>query len=131
MNSIIPEVDIRETVENYQIILDVPGVSKNDVTVYERDGNLVVEGSRIINDTVVRPLGIRDSSFEENPSEFPDGVLVKSERLSGEFKRTFVLGKNIQVDQIKNKLENGVLSITLPKTKTVLESETKKVIPIE
>jgi len=93
-----------ENESNHLIYLDIPGVQKKDIVIEVSDGVLAVSAKRL-----------EDPSFGEN----------KNYRASyRELKKSFVLPKGIEREKIKAKLENGVLSLNLPKKE---ESKPKKI----
>ncbi|KAM0897358.1 hypothetical protein ACQ4PT_022618 [Festuca glaucescens] len=105
-------VDWKQTPEAHVFKADLPGVKKEEVKVKVEveDGNvLVVSGKR--------------SREKENKND--KWHLV--ERSSGKFVRRFRLPENAKVEQVKAGLENGVLTITVPK----VEAKTPKVKAIE
>ncbi|KAM0897356.1 hypothetical protein ACQ4PT_022618 [Festuca glaucescens] len=103
-------VDWKQTPEAHVFKADLPGVKKEEVKVEVEDGNvLVVSGKR--------------SREKENKND--KWHLV--ERSSGKFVRRFRLPENAKVEQVKAGLENGVLTITVPK----VEAKTPKVKAIE
>lgn len=93
----MPPVDIEETDNRYLLNLDLPGVTKNEISIEITDHHLVVRGERKIER--VEEKGIRHSV----------------ERCCGVFQRTFTLPVSVNVDQIQAHFENGVLSIAIPK----------------
>ena len=80
----------------YLIKLDLPGVSQDNLEVTIENDQLVLEARREIQTDGKRILG-----------ELPELNL----------RRSFSLGSSIDREAITAKLNNGVLSITLPKKK--------------
>jgi len=92
-----PAVDITEIEDRFEIVADVPGLTSEDVDVSVEKRVLTVSGSR------------------SEPKEESE-TTVRSERVVGSFNRKFTLPKDIDVDQISAKVENGVLAIIVPKS---------------
>ncbi|KAL6627486.1 hypothetical protein ACP70R_031212 [Stipagrostis hirtigluma subsp. patula] len=88
----------KETPEAHVFKADIPGVKKEEVKVEVEDGNvLVISGQR--------------SKEKEDKND----TWHRVERNSGQFMRRFRLPENAKVDQVKAGLENGVLTVTVPK----------------
>jgi len=96
-----PRMDLLETEEAYRIHLDVPGMSKDDLTINYQDNELTVSGER----TSTRP---------EDGAEY-----VRVERPFGHFHRAFSLPQTVDAAGIQATYENGVLTISVPKTEDV------------
>ncbi|KAL6847861.1 hypothetical protein ACP4OV_021989 [Aristida adscensionis] len=91
-------IDWRETPEAHVFKADIPGVRKEEVKVEVEDGNvLVISGQRA------------------REKEDKGDTWHRVERSSGQFMRRFRLPENARVDQVKAGLENGVLTVTVPK----------------
>jgi HSP20 family protein len=104
-----PQTDLVETDENFQLRLDVPGMSKEDIDISLQNGTLTVSGERT----------------SERTDEGEDYVRV--ERAFGTFHRTFTLPDAVDADSIEATYEDGVLSIHVPKT----EESTRRQIEIQ
>lgn len=92
-----PRVDLAESDEAYEIYLDVPGMTKDDLEINFHEGTLTVRGER------------KQLHREE------DTKFVRVERRYGQFYRSFTLPKAIITDDISAAYDNGVLTITVPK----------------
>ncbi|HLY69164.1 MAG TPA: Hsp20/alpha crystallin family protein [Puia sp.] len=98
-NTTIPAVNIRETMDNYEVEVAAPGLSKKDFQV-ELDGNT---------------LTIR-SEKNDQKEERRDGLYFRREFSYESFQRTFDLHKDVvDLDKIHAKYENGLLHLIIPK----------------
>ncbi|PWZ58771.1 class I heat shock protein [Zea mays] len=91
-------IDWKETPEAHVFKADVPGLRKEEVKVEVEDGN------------VLQISGERNKEHEEKNDRWH-----RVERSSGKFLRRFRLPDNAKADQIKASMENGVLTVTVPK----------------
>lgn len=96
-----PRVELAETESTFMITLDLPGIVKEDVTINFENDVLTVSGERV---------QTRDN---ENTTYF------RSERFYGNFSRSFSFPKGVDVNGIQAGFENGVLTITVPKSDDV------------
>ena len=88
--------DVRETKEDFIVEAELPGVKKDNVQIVCREGVLTIS-----------------AKTEENAERKEEGYL-RRERITGEATRSFAL-RNIKEENITAKIEDGVLTITLPK----------------
>ncbi|KAL8215244.1 hypothetical protein R6Q57_004693 [Mikania cordata] len=77
---------------------DLPGMKKEEVKVEVEEGR------------VLQISGERSSEKEEK-----DDKWHRVERSSGKFVRRFKLPENVKVDEVKASMEDGVLTVTVPK----------------
>ncbi|XP_010543757.1 PREDICTED: 17.8 kDa class I heat shock protein-like [Tarenaya hassleriana] len=102
-------VDWRETPEAHVFKADLPGLRKEEVKVELEEGN------------VLKISGERQREKEEKGETWH-----RVERSSGQFVRRFRLPENAKAEETKAAMENGVLTVTVPKTE-VKKSEVKAI----
>lgn len=109
--SVIPDANVIENPENFQIELAAPGLERKDFTVETRNGVLNVSAEK-----------------EEEKKE--EGKNFRRREFSfSSFSRSFALPDTVLADKIDAKYENGVLRLTLPK-KEVKATEPVKQIKV-
>lgn len=90
-----PLADVSETEAGYTIVLDLPGVAKEDLKVSLKDQVLKVEGER------------KAAQAEAN--------YHRQERFLGHFAREFRFSEALQQEAIKAQFAHGVLRLEIPK----------------
>ncbi|XP_059457195.1 18.1 kDa class I heat shock protein-like [Corylus avellana] len=91
-------IDWKETPEAHIIKADLPGLRKEEVKVEVDDGG------------VLKISGERHKEQEEKNDKWH-----RVERVTGKFVRRFRLPENTKIDQVKATMENGVLTVVVPK----------------
>ncbi len=94
------KTDIKEHENNYELIVDLPGFSKDNINISIENGYLEISAKTT-------------SDKEENEK----GKYLRRERFEGEYRRSFYVGDNITEDEIKASFKNGILKINVPKVK--------------
>jgi HSP20 family protein len=89
------------------VSLELPALGQDDVKVTQTNNILTVRGAR---------------RFKKAHEE---AIYHSSERNYGTFERLFPLPGNVLAERIKNKYTNGILQITIPKTKADLSGRSE------
>jgi HSP20 family protein len=97
---IYPAADIYETHDAFIVELDMPGVTKESITVTADAQVLSVKSSRTTDET-------------------KRGVFLMNEIGIKKYQREFRLGSGIKLDEINAEYSDGVLLVTLPKADEV------------
>lgn len=108
-NSKFLRTDIAENEEEYKLLIDLPGVNKKDISLDFNDQYLTL--------AVKHEEDVDDSNIR----------YIRKERSSYSYTRSYYLNEADQ-DQIKAKLDNGVLTIIVKKAK---EIDNRKTISVE
>ena len=96
--SFCPQLDISETNSEYNISLDLPGVSKKDIDLKADNNLLTIKGKK------------------EFDKEHKDNNFYTRERFYGDFHRSVNLPSDADTDKINTNFKDGVLQIMIPKS---------------
>lgn len=92
----VPLADVYEAANDLRVILEMPGVEKNNVDIRVEDGVLSVEGRL----DLTKYQGLQPLYTEYN---------------IGHYSRSFRLSSKIDQNKIAAEMKDGVLSLLLPK----------------
>ena len=102
-----PAMDVVEEKDNYLVKADLPGLSKDDVSVTIQDNFLTVKGER------------------KYDAEKKETNYYHRERVHGTFLRTIELPARVDAGKILATFRDGVLHVTLPKSEEAKPKEIK------
>ena len=95
-----PAADVVVTDDDVTVVMDVPGLTADDVTIELREDALTISGER--------PLPYQTDDRDGK-------VWHRIERGFGKFERVLNLPKGLDPDAITASLDNGVLTLHIPK----------------
>ena len=96
-NNSYPKVDVKDHLDSITIQAEIPGLTKEDVSVDLEERVLTISGNK------------REDIENENTR------YIRKELKRSSFKRSFKLGENLKVSDIKADFDNGLLNVTVPK----------------
>ncbi len=102
-------VDIQELDNEYKIKAELPGVKKEDIDLDVTKTSLKIHAQK-------------NEEKEENNQKYR-----KSEFRFGMYNRTIHFPQEINTDNVKAKLEHGVLTLELPKIQKEQKDDSKKI----
>ena len=100
-----PQVDVREEKTSFVIEAELPGLTEKDIDVKVED-NLITISSK------------KDDEVKEEKN----GYIIR-ERRSASFSRAFTLPDNVDKEHIEAHYTNGLLTLSIPKTKEAAPKE--------
>lgn len=91
-----PRTNLYDNGDSFQLIAEVPGLSKEDINVRIQGNYLELSGER--------------------KNDVPEGYKAhRIERAATSFTRSFTLPSDVDADKIEAVLQNGLLTLVLPK----------------
>lgn len=111
----IMKTDVKESDAGYSLDIEVPGLTKENITLELKEGY----------------LNISATTSSETNDEDANSHFIRRERFSGTSSRSFYVGEEIEETDVKAKFNNGVLSIFVPKKEKQPELPKSTYITIE
>lgn len=96
---IAPAATVLENADGYTLEVEMPGVSKENLEMWVENNELTILGRRSM-----PPV---------------EGTLLHRESRQENFRRAFELDPSIDAEKISAKIEQGVVTLTLPKAEQV------------
>ncbi|MCR5018514.1 MAG: Hsp20/alpha crystallin family protein [Bacteroidales bacterium] len=111
-----PAINVIEHQDKYELELAAPGMTKADFNVHlDEDGDLVINMEK----------------KTENKADANKGHFLRREFSYTKFQQTMLLPDDANRDGIGAKVENGVLTVSIPKVKRVEPEKTHKQIEVQ
>lgn len=115
----VMSTDIKESDNGYEMMIDLPGFTKEEVSAELENGYLTISAAKGLN-----------NDKAESEEEAQKGNYIRRERYVGSCQRSFYVGDAVKKEDIKAKFEHGILTLNIPK-KEAKEIENNKYIAIE
>ena len=93
------KTDVQEHENHYEVAIDLPGFKKDEITLDLENGYLTVSAAKGL----------------DKEEQTQEGKMLRQERYAGEMQRSFYVGEAITAEDVQAKLEDGVLTLTVPK----------------
>jgi len=102
-----PAVDISEGDIESTVVMELPGVTKDEISITLDNGKLTITGER------------KQVAIPENAK------WLRNETSLGEFSRTIALPHQVDISNVSAEMSNGILRVTLPKAEEARPREVK------
>lgn len=96
-----PALDLYQSHDNVIAVVELPGMSKDDIEISLHDGTLTISGERK-----------RESSSNGEKAE-------RTERYVGTFRRSIALPTRVDANKVSATYRDGILTVALPKAEEV------------
>ncbi len=110
------KTDIKEQEDGYELEMDLPGFTKDEITAELKDGYLTISASK---------------GLDKDEQEKETGKYIRRERYAGACQRSFYVGEDITEQDIKAEFKHGILKLFVPKKEAAPKVENKKYVAIE
>lgn len=109
------KTDIKDNGQAYELVIDLPGVKKENLSAELKDGYLSIS-----------------ATIDQNQDNDGEKVrYLRRERFVGSFRRGFYVGERLKQEDIRAKFEDGTLHLLIPKETRISQAEPKNLIAIE
>ena len=110
------KTDIREMDNGFELLMDLPGFTKEEVKASLKDGYLTITAAK---------------GLDQDEQEAKTGTYIRRERFAGSCQRSFYVGEDITEADIKAEFKHGILKLFVPKKEKQPEVPQEKFIAIE
>ena len=110
------KTDIKELEGGYELEMDLPGFTKDEIIAELKDGYLTISASK---------------GLDKDEQEKETGKYIRRERYAGACQRSFYVGEDVTEQDIKAEFKHGMLKLFVPKKEAKPAVETKKYVTIE
>ena len=112
VNATAPAINVKESEKDYTVELAAPGLTKDDFNVnIDHDGNLHIK------------IENKSNNKEENKKSH----YLRREFSYSKYEQTLLLPDDVEKNKISASVNNGVLTVDLPKIEKATEKEARKI----
>lgn len=104
---VFPQLNVTEDAGKYYLRAELPGVTSNELDIQATGKTISISGERKIH------------------SEDDNARYHRREREAGNFSRVLAMPSEIDADRIEARLENGILTVMVPKAEAVKPRQIK------
>ena len=110
------KTDIKETEGGYELEMDLPGFTKDEIKVSLENGYMTISTAK---------------GLDKDEQDKKSGRYIRKERYAGSCERSFYVGEDITEEDIKGEFKHGILKLFVPKKEAKPAVEQKKYVSIE
>ena len=110
------KTDIKETEGGYELEMDLPGFTKDEIKVSLENGYMTISAAK---------------GLDKDEQDKKSGCYIRKERYAGSCERSFYVGEDITEEDIKGEFKHGILKLFVPKKEAKPAVEQKKYVSIE
>ena len=110
------KTDIKETEGGYELEMDLPGFTKDEIKVSLENGYMTISAAK---------------GLDKDEQDKKSGRYIRKERYAGSCERSFYVGEDITEEDIKGEFNHGILKLFVPKKEAKPAVEQKKYVSIE
>ena len=112
----VMKTDIKEMDNSYELVVDLPGFTKDEIKASLENGYLTISAEK---------------GLDKDEKEKESGRYIRRERYAGACSRSFYVGEDILQEDVKAEFKHGILKLFVPKKEAKPAVEEKKHIAIE
>lgn len=110
------KTDIKELDNGYQLVMDLPGFTKDEIKASLENGYLTISAQK---------------GLDKDEKDKESGRYIRRERYAGACSRSFYVGEDIEQADVKAEFKHGILTLFVPKKEAKPVIEEKQHIAIE
>ena len=110
------KVDIKDKENEYEMIVDLPGFKKDEISAELQDGFLTISAAK---------------GLDQDEQDKESGKYIRRERYAGACQRSFYVGEDVKQEDIKAEFKHGILKLLVPNTAPKVEQKDNRYIAIE
>lgn len=111
-NATAPAINVKESDNDYEVEVAAPGMTKDDFNVHLNDDG---------------DLNIKMESKKESKDENKKSHYLRREFAYSKFEQTLILPEDVDKEAISAKVNDGVLTVVLPKVKKNEKKATREI----
>ena len=112
----IMKTDIKEKKDGYELVVDLPGFTKDEIKASVANGYLTISAAK---------------GLDKDEQDKETGHYIRKERYAGACERSFYVGDAIEQEDVKAEFKHGILTLFVPKKEAKKAIEQQKYIAIE
>ncbi len=112
----VMKTDIKEMDDGYELEIDLPGFSKDEIKASLENGYLTISAAK---------------GLDKDEKDKKTGRYIRQERYAGACSRSFYVGGAVTQEDIKGEFKHGILKMFVPKKEAKPAVEENKYIAIK